>query len=87
MSERLTNNDFVDLNSFRNNMIYKLSSKRNKFKDHWSKESISDLFDGLLAEVEELREELENEDFDIDNAKFECIDIANFSFFIWCKFK
>ena len=62
--------------------------KQNDHKEHWSEESIDSLYDMLVEEKEELRKELafayrDPDDFDIEQAQEEAIDVANFAMMIW----
>ncbi len=63
-------------------MEAKLCEHNSTRGDSWRRMSTQSLFQGLCAEVEELRWAWDKEDKQV-----ECVDVANFAMFLWNRLK
>jgi hypothetical protein len=81
---KLTQEDLSNLDNFKNDMIKKLNTKKNRKKLHWSVMPCLDLLFLLEEEFYELAIEFINSNkLDKEAIKQECLDIANFAFMIY----
>jgi len=79
---RLELNDLKAIERFKISMIKKLNTKKNSKKKHWKSHTVNELKELLFNEYVELNSSIINKDL-IENIQDECIDVANFAFFIY----